>query len=386
MRKLFLVLALGVLAAALVTTSGSAAAQPASAAPCGVQHPSDGTNSYGSAISAMGIANSNCAVHNTGNFANGVPPLIWWGGPVMGTKKTGAITVTPIFWNPPTNSHGMTRDYKQIIARYLANVAADSGLNSNVYSTATEYYDSIGSISYNIKRNPPIDDTYPLPANGCTVAQIDRTNIYADGSGYNACLDDAQITGEIRRVVTANGLPKNDYQHMYVIFLPKHVESCFFAGSSETNNACTINHLPTAAYCAYHSMIGDTWPDFGTVYSNMPYPIYSSQTGYTCGSDAGGGTLQSPNHNLDADTVVSPTSHEIMESITDPNVFNGWYDSYGFENGDECAYVYGTMAGSPGQQYNQVINGVPYLTQEEFSNKDFADTGGGCVPSESAVG
>ena len=31
-----------------------------------------------------------------------------------------------------------------------------------------------------------------------------------------------------------------------------------------------------------------------------------------------------------------------MEAITDPDTETGWYDSSGFENGDECAYVYGT--------------------------------------------
>ncbi len=31
--------------------------------------------------------------------------------------------------------------------------------------------------------------------------------------------------------------------------------------------------------------------------------------------------------------------------------------------------------GKTGQAYNQVINGHHYLTQEEFSNLDFANTG-----------
>ena len=57
----------------------------------------------------------------------------------------------------------------------------------------------------------------------------------------------------------------------------------------------------------------------------------------------------------------------------------GWYDSSGFEIGDECAYVFGQTRGAPGQFYNQVINGFHFLTQEEFSNRDFAITGGGCV-------
>ena len=37
------------------------------------------------------------------------------------------------------------------------------------------------------------------------------------------------------------------------------------------------------------------------------------------------------------------------------------------------------MQGPSGGFYNQVINGFQYLTQQEFSNKDFAITGNGCV-------
>jgi hypothetical protein len=59
----------------------------------------------------------------------------------------------------------------------------------------------------------------------------------------------------------------------------------------------------------------------------------------------------------------------------------GWYDSSGYENGDECAYVFGITQGTPGQLYNQVIDRRHYLTQEEFSNRDFARTGGGCLQS-----
>jgi hypothetical protein len=83
------------------------------------------------------------------------------------------------------------------------------------------------------------------------------------------------------------------------------------------------------------------------------------------------GTLQSPNGNPDADTEVSRTSHEAMESITDPDISTGWYDSSGYENGDECAYVYGATQGTPCALYSQVIGGRNYLTQEDFSDRDF---------------
>jgi hypothetical protein len=313
------------------------------------------------------------AVKSNGDTANGTPPLIWHGGAVMGTKLTGPVVVTPIFWNPA--GHPMDAAYKSLITQYLADVAKASGRNSNVFAIATEYFGTDGKIRYRVKLGAPINDTNPLPTDGCTVASTDTTAIYADNSGYDACLDDDQIIAETSSVVSAQGLP-NDFSHIYVMYLPKHVESCFFSGPTDTSaNACTINYQPSAAYCAYHSFAANSM-----VYANMPYPIYLSKTGFTCSTDVNfPGVIESPNGNLDADTEISPTSHEINESITDPDTTTGWYDSSGFENGDECAYIYGATQGAPGQFYNQVINHHHYFTQQEFSNHAFFKSGGGCL-------
>jgi hypothetical protein len=320
-------------------------------------------------------AQSTSPAPGTSDVANGTPPLIFHGGAVMGTRSTGPVVVTPIFWNPA--GHPIPAAYKNIISTYLAGVAAASGQHSNVYSTLNEYYGSNGNIRYRIKLGTPVNDTSPLPRDGCTLNGQDRNGIYADNSGYDACLDDDQVIAETDSVVTAHGLPR-DLAHIYVMFLPKHVESCFFAGSTTTSsNFCTINYQPSAAYCAYHSQAPS-----GAVYANLAFPIYGSPTGFTCGSDAIFPVIQTPNGNPDADTEVSPTSHEIMEAITDPDTSTGWYDSSGFENGDECAYIFGPTLGTPGQLYNQVINHRHYLTQEEFSNRDFFRTGGGCLQSE----
>ncbi len=316
-----------------------------------------------------------CGVHNMGDPANGTPPLLFHGGLVMGTKSTGPVVLTPIFWNP--SGYPMDKDYKQILKGYLKGVAADSGNHRNVFSTLNEYFGTNGAIRYKVRFGTAVNDTNPLPANGCTVEANDTSNIYADSSGYSACLDDDQVIAETDRVVSSLFLPR-DLGHMYVLFLPKHVETCFFAGSTATaSNFCTINHQPSAAYCAYHSQAPS-----GTVYANLSFPVYESQTGFTCSSDSRFPTVQTPNGNADADTEVSPTSHEVMEAITDPDTSTGWYDSSGFENGDECAYVYGATRGPAGQLYNQVIDHNRYLTQEEFSNRDFLSTGGGCLQSE----
>ncbi|MBO0824061.1 MAG: hypothetical protein J2P27_09405 [Actinobacteria bacterium] len=328
----------------------------------------------GPALSASGAA---------GNNAVGTPPLLYHGGPVMSTATTGTLVITPIFWNPA--GHPMDPGYVSLITQYLGDVAAASGGTDNVFSTATEYSGTNGTIRYQVQLGTPVNDTGALPKSSCRLTRVDKTGIYVDGSGYNLCIDDAQVTAETNRVVNAGNLPR-DLAHIYVLYLPKHVESCFFAGSvGTTKNACTINHEPSAAYCAYHSEFGGN-----TVYANMPFPIYTSPVGFTCGSDAqsaGLGAVQTPNGNPDADTEVSPSSHEVMEAITDPDTSTGWYDSSGFENGDECAYVFGSVSGPSGQFYNQTINGHHYLTQEEFSNTAFdpATGTGGCLQSEAAA-
>jgi len=317
--------------------------------------------------------------------ANGSPPLIWHGGAMMGTSLTGPLVVTPIFWDPA--GFPMDPSYKALITQYLSDVAQASGSPNNVFSLSTEYNGTDGQIRYNIKLGTPINDTNPLPVSGCTVAGKDTSGIYADGTGYSACLDDAQVNGEVQAVTKAGGLPRN-LSHIYVIYLPKHVESCFNPGSSSSlsgGQACTINYQKTTAYCAYHSVVFNGFSFTGTpfemVYANMPFPVYLSGTGFTCGSNKNfGGVIESPNNNPDADTEISPSSHEINEAWTDPDISSGWYDIFGNENGDECAYRFGTTSGTPGALYNQTINGHHYLTQLEFSNVSFFQSGGGCLP------
>ena len=324
---------------------------------------------------------------------NGTPPLLFHGSPptcssapcnngdVMMTRKTGPLVITPIFWNPA--GHPMSSAYKAIITSYLADVALASGQDTNVFSVLNEYYGNNGKIHYNIRLGYPINDKDSLPANGCTLESADTSKIYADGSGYNACLDDNQLQAEVDSVTAARGLPHN-LNHIYVLYLPKAVESCFLPGETtdpSDGQACTINYEPTAAYCAYHSE-----DPANAVYANLAYPIYASPTGFTCGSDARFPVVESPNGNPDADTEISPTSHEVSEAITDPDTQTGWYDSSGFEIGDECAYIYGATNGQPGQLYNQTIFGQHFLTQQEFSNNVFNASGGtaGCVDSQRA--
>jgi hypothetical protein len=392
LRVTLALLAVGLLATA-ISASGGAARAAASPSACLAGNGAR-QGHFGGIINAARIGCQSSADGRDSPVSSGSPPLLFHNGQVMGTRSTGPVVVTPIFWHPA--SHPMAADYESLITQYLGDVAHDSGQNTNVFSTLTEYFGTNGSIRYQIQLGTPIDDTNPLPPDGCTVSHKDLTGVYPDGSGYDSCIDDAQVDAETASVVKAHNLTVN-LSHIYVLFIPKHVETCFFPGSTTNHNqSCTVNHSNVpGGFCAYHTMDANRM-----VYANLSYPIYHSplQTAlFTCGSDAGiafgRNHLQSPNGTtltrVDADVELSPTSHELMEAITDPDVSTGWYDAVGNENGDECAFRYDTPLGgtaADGNVYNQVINGHHYLTQTEFSNKDFANTGLGCLESEPNFG
>jgi hypothetical protein len=295
--------------------------------------------------------------------------------PVIGgsTSTPGVITITPVFWAPPgyrfSDSYGAT-SYQQIIDGYLANVAAASGSTTNVFALATQYYQDLGrgkqSINYVVHAGPEIDvtDSYPPQGSGCTT---DARTV------YSACVTKAGLESELQQVLTGNQLPVDD-AHLYLVFFPPKVETCFGPGPRSIQNPCS-----STSFCAYHAAFqAGSQP---AIYANMPFPVL------TPSPNAGGGTgcsdpfngPQAPNGDSMADAEVSLLSHEASEAITD--WAGAWFDVAGFENGDECQYIYGASLGSTavptdnsatGTRYNQVINGAKYYTQDEFSNSDYA--------------
>ncbi|HET6876971.1 MAG TPA: IPT/TIG domain-containing protein [Jatrophihabitans sp.] len=367
--------ALGLALFGLLSPASPAGAAPSvSCASAAAMSPRMTVHGHTAAVARLVVPGCRSRI-GTGNPAVGSPPLVYHGGPVMAVPSVGnTVVMTPIFWAPA--GYSFASSYKNLIVRYLNDVAAASGTN-NIFATNTEYNGSNGAVHYGITVGTPINDTTALPTQECT---IDSGAVYSDNSGYTACLDDDQIVAETQNVITSNSLPTN-LGHMYLMFTPKHVESCFYSDAevpSGGSNQCTINAGPTAAYCAYHSAFSS---NSNAIYAEMPFPIYNSPAGPTCGSEARLPVTESPNNNPDADVEISPLSHEMSEAITDPDL-NAWSDASGYENGDECAYVYGATHGTAGQLYNQTINGHHYLTQEEFSNNDYFATGGGCLQGE----
>jgi hypothetical protein len=86
----------------------------------------------------------------------------------------------------------------------------------NVFSVSTEYYGNNGQIHYNVQLGTAFNDTDPITS-GCTLESDDQSGIYADGTGYSACVDDAQLQAEVDSITAANKLP-HDLTHIYVLY------------------------------------------------------------------------------------------------------------------------------------------------------------------------
>jgi hypothetical protein len=265
------------------------------------------------------------------------PLLYHSGGPIMPN-----ILIYNIFWVPPTLQNGKPANLPSYYPAAMNNLAFDYGGHS-IDSNNTQYYQIISGTAYvhglsllaNGSFGGSFTDTAPYPASDC-----------ADSVTSGNCITDTDIQNEVNKVVAAKGWV-GGLNKIFNIYTAVGEGSCF--DSSGTSCAYT-------SYCAYHGSIGSG--STSIIYSNEPY----AEAPYCQGGKA-------PNH-ADSDAAASVTSHEITESITDPNL-NAWFTSGGYEIGDLCAWNYGTNTfDNVGGVFlaNQQWNGRNYEIQMMWDN------------------
>ena len=127
-------------------------------------------------------------------------------------------------------------------------------------------------------------------------------------------------------------------------------EHLFFAKGQDIcldSSTCYSPDNPsTFVFCGFHDSV--TFSDIGhVIFSVEPYQFVPA-----CFVP---GTV--PHGVIDA--TASTLSHELLESITDPDPGSGWFNTlFGLEIGDECL----------GFRYNDQINVTFYDIQSEYSN------------------
>ena len=125
-----------------------------------------------------------------------------------------------------------------------------------------------------------------------------------------------------------------------------------------TDPSVTVNGFGTS-FCGYH---GYFKPSNGLATSVQYSFVGNPGTTYIGGCAAQ--SASSPNGNVQADAMVSVTAHELVETVSDP-LLNAWFDSAGNENGDKCAWVFGTTT-STAPYSNTTVGGAAYLVQQNW--------------------
>jgi hypothetical protein len=274
------------------------------------------------------------AVGGAPRAAAATPSLQAGSGTVMND-----VQIYSIFWLPAGST--VSADYQQLVQHFLSDIGGP------YYNVVAQY-----GVNNNVNWEGSWVDANPLPKAG---TQVDP-------------LDDTDVQTAIQNAYAANtGWQAPGLNTLYLVYLPSGVELCSGSGSGRS---CTFG---AGAFCAYHNTF--TVGTSQIVYGAMPY---GGDNPAGCGV---GGLTAGPNADLAADSVISTTSHEVMEAVTDP-VLTAWRDftdtAHGQpENGDLCRFDYNAAAADGG---NITLNGNSYFLESEWSNTD-----SGCVAPSGAM-
>ena len=266
---------------------------------------------------------------NTGHLVNGpsdfgaLPPsgngIEYHGGPVM-------VAPHNIYYIWYGNWTGNTAT--SILPRFV------SGLNGSPYfNTNTSYTQGNGqSVINTVTLSTQISDNYSRGS-------------YLANSDIAAIVNNEIVTGQL----------PTDPNGVYFVLTSPDVH--------ETSGFCT-------SFCGWHTHSTFNGADIKFAF------VGDAQT--QCPSGCEEQTGSSPNGNPGADGMASVIAHELNETVSDPDL-NAWYHiNLGGENGDLCAWNFGSTYRAPnGSLANVALGGNYYLLQQNWVNAG----GGSCAMS-----
>jgi hypothetical protein len=262
-------------------------------------------------------ANGNAYGQGNGQFGVGSNGIYYHGGPVM----TGTTKAYYIWYGNWASNTAMT-----ILPDLISHMGGSPWFNIN-----TSYYS--GSVHV---------------TNAVTLAGQTTNNTY----NYGKSLSDNQIQSVVADAINSNSLPR-DTSGVYFVLTSSDVTA--------SSGFCT-------QYCGWHT--------HGTIGgSDIKYAFIGNAD--RCPSACAWDTTVSPNGNIGADAMASIISHELSESVTDPDL-NAWYDRRGQENADKCAWTFGPgYTSSNGAFANVHLGSRDFLIQRNWVNA----SGGYCSMS-----
>lgn len=174
---------------------------------------------------------------------------------------------------------------------------------------------------------------------------------------------DADMLAVVHAVALALGTP-DGYSNEFHVFLPPGQDECF-------NLSFKVCYSPDDPknwfFCAYHGSA-----TFSDSVGHVLYSVEPFQDVSGCSSRPG-----TPNGQL-ADSTNNVLSHELFETITDPDGAGFWniLDNgiFGEEIGDECSFLAFTAQGVFFDPSDVTLNGKSYAAQPEYNNAQHACT------------
>jgi hypothetical protein len=261
--------------------------------------------------------------------------IFYHGGPVLLTTN-----VATIYWagstiytgGPAAGTNGSGASDGSLIGTFLRGLTGSAYFNIN-----TAYTNSAGTHINNV---------------------VNYTQFYANNTSVpaaGASVTDAQMTTMLQNAFNSGKLTYD----------PNTLYSIFTAGTVNLGGGFGTQ------YCAYHTHATVTIGGVAktVLYAAMPYN-YAYPSSCTSGLSAANGS-----YDKGADYEVNTFVHEIEETTTDM-MGNAWYDNRGYENGDKCAWTWGTTyTSAAGGTANVNIGGKDFLVQQNWKNSGT----GGCA-------
>jgi hypothetical protein len=141
------------------------------------------------------------------------------------------------------------------------------------------------------------------------------------------------------------------YGHVFHLFLHPNLDTCI----DLTASCYSPDNPQTFRFCAYHGFV-----DYGGGRHYL-YTVEPFQDVQGCGIVGGPNATQNGDDLIDS--TDSTLSHEMFETITDPDPYSGWLDGKTLDEiGDPCrTYIYSAN-----------MNGTNYAVQSEYSDVDHA--------------
>jgi hypothetical protein len=253
-------------------------------------------------------------VNDRGLAAFGAAPTVGSTSALSSTKKL-------------SNHGGQVITTPTVYVIWYGNWAQGNGTDTAAgQQIVTDFFTAIGGSPYY-----KINTTY-------TGSGITGNVIYGGATSvaypYGASLTDANIQTIVSDAIVGGHLP-NDAAGLYFVLTSSDV--------NESSGFCT-------QYCGWHS--------WGTISgSNHRYGFIGNAARCITGCAA---QSVGPNGNAGVDGMVSVLAHELEEAATDPDG-KTWYARSGAENGDDCAWTFGTSY--------QVANGA--YANMKLGTRDF---------------